>query len=160
MREPLGFQDIGTVGGVHLYRARERPVLQSQIEGFGTPSAARLAVQRTRAADDRLEFATSVSDAPTILLVSQQFHPQWRARGRKGSAEIALETFAVDDFWQGVKLPPGTREVALEFRPWVRFAWIPQLLFSLAAAGLAAAAILRRQRTRTTATSPTRLSTP
>ena len=160
-----GFEDAGTVGGVHLYRAKERPLLQSQIQEAASRTsgsdAARLAVQRTRSADDRVEFATTRSSEPTVLVVSQQFHPEWRALARDDTgSETQLETYAVDGFWQGVKLPPGTSTVALEFRPWVRLAWIPQLLFALAAAALLARGVARRQRTRTTATSPTRLSTP
>ncbi len=147
-----GFEDAGTVDGVRLYRAKERPALERQEDG-----AQRLPVRRTRSADDRIELATTSSPAPTLLVLSQQYHPQWIARGAGG---VALETLAVDGFWQGVKLPPGTSEVALEFRPWVRFAWIPQVLFALAAASLVAARLASSQRTRTTATSSTRLSTP
>ena len=147
-----GFEDAGTVDGLRLYRAKERPALEEQEDGEG-----RLAVSRTRSADDRIEFTTTSSTSPTLLVVRQQYHPQWIARG---AGDLPLETLPVDGFWQGVRLPPGTREVALEFRPWVRFAWIPQALFALAAAGLLAASLVPRQRTRTTATSPARLSTP
>jgi hypothetical protein len=130
-----GFEDAGTVGGVRLYRAKERPRLEEQVDG-----EQRLAVQRTRSADDRLEFTTTSSPTPTVLVVGQQYHPHWTARGADG---VPLETLAVDGFWQGVKLPAGTRSVDLEFRPWVRFAWIPQALFALAAAALLAARLLR-----------------
>ncbi|MGH7197319.1 MAG: hypothetical protein ACREH5_01065, partial [Candidatus Omnitrophota bacterium] len=53
------------------------------------------------------------------------FHPSWRARA-KG---FTLPTVKVNNFYQGVRIPPETSEVTLEFKPFVRWMWLPQFLF-------------------------------
>ena len=49
----------------------------------------------------------------------------------------------VDDFYLGVLVPAGTAELELEFRPWVRCAWIPQVFFAAAALAVALARLRR-----------------
>jgi hypothetical protein len=38
----------------------------------------------------------------------------------------------VDGFYQGVIVPPDTGTLELSFRPFIRWAWVPQALFVLA----------------------------
>jgi len=127
-----------TEGTVHLGRTRRPPLLEAQVLEFEVPApgSARCnpapsaaAVERTLSRDDDLRFAVTPEPRASLLFVSQQYHPQWRA----WADGIAADAVEVNDFYQGVLLPPGTREVELAFRPWVRWSWIPQVAFALAA---------------------------
>lgn len=135
---------LGDIGPVHLYRVRRRPALEAQLGAFEDEGSrgeaelrgpleelAQLPVERLAGHADQLRWRVTPAGEPTLLFVSQQFHPQWRAY----AAGAELETVRIDGFWQGVRLPPGTDSVELRFEPWARWSWIPQLLF--ACAGLA-----------------------
>ena len=91
-------------------------------------------VERRTGPAERIALALLPRAEPGVLWLGQQFHPHWRARSEAGE----LATVLLDGFWQGVLVPPGTRELVLEFRPWVRLAWLPQLAFALAGFGLLA----------------------
>jgi hypothetical protein len=110
----------------------ERQWLTTPIE-FDTASVASLPalpIARIEDRSDHLRFRLTPVAEPSLLFVSQQFHPHWRAR--VDSRELA--TRALRGFYLGVEIPPETREVALEFRPWARHAWIPHWGFGLASA--------------------------
>jgi len=72
--------------------------------------------------DDRSRFEFEALDRPSLLWLSRQFHPAWRAEteGRR------LETVIVDDLFLGVVVPRDVSSVRLGFEPRVRWAWIPQ----------------------------------
>ena len=135
---------VQSAGRGGIYRTRERPLHEAQIREFGTPGdgtasiagnlrdAPRLPMSRALDRDDHLRFELSPAHEETLLFVSQQFHPQWRAT----AGETELETLLVNDFFQGVRVPAGTTQVALRFLPNARFSWLPQALFIIA--GLAA----------------------
>ncbi len=154
---------LAALGGGGIYRARERPLLEAQLTGFEETGGAlrlagrlrelpRLPVARTLDRDDRLEFQVTPASGPTLLFVSQQHHPHWRAFA--GAVELAC--LPVDGIFLGVLLPPGTGSVELRFLPHARHAWIPQLGFALLFAAAAAAALARRLRGRTRRASPAR----
>ncbi len=84
-----------------------------------------LQIRQTVSFDDLKKFKLTPSDSRTILFVSQQFHPQWKAV----SNEKPLKTVLINDFYQGVVIPPGTKEVQLQFKPYVLWSWLPQLFF-------------------------------
>jgi hypothetical protein len=141
---PAGIaREVGRVEALRLWRLEQPARLEAQLARFSRDEPGRasvsgplgnapaLAVRRTLDLDDALAFQTTPADRPTLLFVSQQHHPQWRAT----SGGAPLETVVVNDFYQGVLLPPGTRRVELAFRPWVRWSWVPQA--ALAAAALA-----------------------
>jgi len=96
------------------------------------PAASR--VERTRDEGDLLEFEVAAGEEPTLLFVGQQWHANWRASVASVSGEVLrpAQCVPVEGLYQGVLLPPGTTRVRLEFRPWVRWSWVPQLLFALA----------------------------
>lgn len=140
-----------TPAGIGIFRSEVAPILELQTDAWDRtgPEDARieagdaapgLAVERTVALDDRLAFQVTPVERETLLFVSQQYHPGWRARadGR------TLPTLAVNDVFQGVLLPSGTRAVELEFNAWARWSWIPQAFFALAAALVLALRFLRR----------------
>ena len=146
----------GHTAGFGVYRTRERPLLIAQVsryqrEGEGEltiPGSLRdaqlLPVERQQSQGDRIRFQLTPSPRETLLFVSQQYHPQWSAR----SNGRTLATVRVNAFYQGVLLPPGTEQVVLEFRPFVRFSWIPQLGFGIAAVGALAWTLASRSRRR------------
>lgn len=90
-----------------------------------------LNVERIAEFDDLKRFEVTQSDQKTILFVSQQYHPCWKASSRGNT----LETVIINDFYQGAVIPPQTHEVQLEFRPYVLWSWVPQLLYILFAVG-------------------------
>ena len=144
----------GRVEELRLYRLKDPPRLEAQLAQFSREEPGRasvggslgstqgLAVQRTLGADDALAFRTTPAPVPTLLFVSQQHHSQWQA----ASGAAPLETVVVDDFYQGVIVPPGTEHVELSFRPWVRWSWVPQAAFAAAALGLLARSAMTRVR--------------
>jgi len=118
--------------------ARVEPDVEAKERAWWPPlhrlhDTPQLTVERIGDRADKLRFRTSAADAETILFVSQQFHPSWVAFDASGAE---LETLQLLGFYQGVRVPPGTTEVELRFVPHVRYAWIPQLAFALAAAVL------------------------
>jgi len=96
-------------------------------------------VERVLSRDDQLRFRLTPSPSSALLFVSQQYHPQWAARSRGQ----VLRTAPIDGFYQGVLVPPHTTEVELRFTPAVRWSWIPQACFVLAAVLLCAGALRR-----------------
>ena len=124
-----------------FYRPPRVPSLEAQVsdfqlgsEGFVTipaplAKAGRLVTRRRENQDDRLLFETSPVPRETILFVSQEHHENWAAT----SGDEQLETVLVNGFYQGVVVPPGTRLVELRYLAAVRFSWIPQAGFALAA---------------------------
>ena len=128
---------VGEFGSVTFYAPREAPLQQCLFTRFERePGGARVEnrSEHRRLAltinprDDLVTIGFEPSSMEELLFVSQQFHPQWRARanGRE------LETLAVNGLYQGVVVPAGTSTVVLTFEPWSLFMWIPQLLFVLA----------------------------
>lgn len=150
-----GLRAAGNYAGALVYALRRKPPLEAQafayvLDGDGARiegelrDAGLLAVERTRDQDDRLAFRVTPAERETLLFVSQKHHPQWRARsdGRE------LACLPVNRFYLGVRVPPGTSTVELAFLPAVRWSWVPELGFALAAAALLARAALQRSRRR------------
>ncbi|MCP3917982.1 MAG: hypothetical protein GY711_20740 [bacterium] len=92
---------------------------------------------------DHMRIDVEPSTAETLLFVSQQFHPQWKAR----ADGLTLVTAPIDAVYQGVLLPPGTASIELSFEPWSRWALAPQVAFALAAAAFVAMRLRRPKRT-------------
>ncbi|MBD1837180.1 hypothetical protein [Coleofasciculus sp. FACHB-501] len=81
--------------------------------------------------DDFKKIEVTPLEQETLLFLSQQYHPQWRAT----SKDILLKTVMVNGFYQGVIIPPGINEVDFEFLPYVLWSWIPQLIYAFFGAG-------------------------
>jgi hypothetical protein len=137
-------QPLQEVSGLHLTRSALPPVhhallRESEVQLDGdrvtlvdrSLPAARAVLQRMDLASDHLhfEFAPSSDSSPRVLFLSQQFHPSWQAR----SGPDLLQTVGIDGFYQGVLVPPDVGSVELRFRPWARFAWLPQAALAVAA---------------------------
>jgi len=128
--------------GVKLTKTPSRPLLYTQTKNFDEVGNqvifrgvlrehSELNVERITEFDDLKRFEVTPSDQKTILFVSQQYHPCWKARSRGNT----LETVIINNFYQGVVIPPQTHEVQLEFKPYVLWSWVPQLLYILFAVG-------------------------
>jgi hypothetical protein len=149
--QALSFAGIAAVvSGPGVIGASELPpLLQAQFARFEERGAGRVAlardrlraqpVERVQALDDALTFTLGPAQRETLLFVSQQHHPDWTAYA--GGRE--LETVVVNDFYQGVRVPPGVGRVELRFRSWVHWSWLPQVVF--AALGLFALSARRRR---------------
>lgn len=72
---------------------------------------------------DVVEYRVA-ADAASLLLLSRKYHRDWQATGRVQGHWEALQTTEVNRVFQGVILPPGTDSVRLEFKPYVRHAWL------------------------------------
>ena len=144
--EPDGFHKR-----LNFYTPELEPLRQARFEHFElvdgearvAPEDVRAAagsrvVERVRDAGDLLEFRFPASEAEALLFVGQQWHAHWRAT----SGGVELECVPVEGLYQGVRVPPGTTEVRLEFRPWVRWSWLGHAFFLLAGLG----ALLPRRR--------------
>jgi hypothetical protein len=139
---------VGREARLWIHRNPEAPLLETQVAAWSSNDrGVWLApgdrgdwpVTRIRDHSDRLVFSTTPVPRESLLFVSQQAHPHWRAF----SGDEALATTVVDGLFLGVRLPPRTATVELRFLPWVRWSWIPQLGFVLLASGLAVRTIRR-----------------
>jgi hypothetical protein len=124
------------VGKFYVHESRLPPRMLFQTAAFALPEPNAAVVEADSRASDRpvrcltnqgdhLRYVTARQETETLLFISQQYHKYWQARDKNGP----LRTVAVNDFYQGVLLPPGTEEVELRFLPWGRWSWIPQALF-------------------------------
>jgi hypothetical protein len=80
---------------------------------------------------DYLTFSTQPDSSETLLLLSQKFHRDWQAKVLTSSGWQDAETIPFNEVFQGVWLPAKTQKVDLRFLPWVRFAWIAHLFWSI-----------------------------
>jgi len=148
-----GLVKIGQWRKYRFYKPLYPPVLEAQVldyelKGRGAVLSGRLDVHRQLAVkrlDRFTDYKTySLSPLPrqSLLFLSQQYHPRWRVKSRSGP----LQTVMVNDFYEGVIIPPGTTEVILEFRPLILWMWVPQVLFILLGAVLAGRYIIVRRK--------------
>ena len=147
-----GLRPAGNYAGALVYDVQARPPMEAQASDYALAgdgaatiagelgSAGLLPVRRVTDLDDRLAFELTISERETLLFVSQKHHPQWRAF----AGERELECVSVNDFYLGVRVPASTSRVELEFLPWVRWSWVPQVGFALAGAAVCARAALQR----------------
>jgi hypothetical protein len=125
---------LGEEAGVHLHKVSSRMGDSLQIpvpEPLGTDEVPAVDPRRTpghqptKSQDlgDALEFVVKPG-SPSILVLSQKFHRDWRAQVYGRSCWVPAKTVVVNGVFQGVLLPEGTERVRLEFKPFARFAWV------------------------------------
>ncbi|MGD9817559.1 MAG: hypothetical protein AB7V04_02555, partial [Desulfomonilaceae bacterium] len=86
-------------------------------------------LRKIEAFDDFLSLATTPYHEETLLFMSSQYHPFWRAC----SGKTPLKVVSINNFYLGVIIPPATFEVELTFRPYAIWSWIPQVCFAVSA---------------------------
>jgi len=95
-----------------------------------TPKAAtNRQLQKSENQGDRFVVPVTESAKESIIVFSQIFHPQWYARVRTATGWQDATTVVVNASYQGVRVPVGTKEVVMEFRPWVFWSIIPNLFW-------------------------------
>jgi hypothetical protein len=131
----------GEVNRIKLYQPVAAPIdlLQTATFDMARPdaividfstNAPTLQSSHAQTLDDFEKLRVTATPQETVLFLSQQYHPAWKAETHHRS----LRTVIVNDFYQGVILPPNTGEVELCFRPFVLWSWLPQLLFAIGGA--------------------------
>jgi hypothetical protein len=133
------WQPVAVVNGVHLFLRPQAVPLEIQADTFTVnddgaarvdtkfQAAAKYPVMRTANHDDRIELTVTAAPRETLLVLSMQHHPRWKAR----SGATELKTVAVNDFYLGVRIPAGTTSVVLSYESLVLWSWIPHLAFLL-----------------------------
>jgi hypothetical protein len=138
------FAALGSQDGVNLYRLRRPPILAAQVSRFtkgdggktvvlngDLTSTNALAVRPLIMMDDFRRFGLRPADRESVLFISEQHHPSWRAAANGAT----LATVVINDFYLGVLIPPGTAVVELSFEPFVVWSWVPQAIFGGLGAG-------------------------
>jgi hypothetical protein len=133
------FLKTGEFNEIKFYHPLNKPILEAQIKSFSYGKSTldvvvdgflkehdELKTERMISFDDFKRFRVTPSIHETILFLSQQYHPQWKAASGDGRP---LKTVIINDFYQGAVIPPYVDEVILEFRPYVLWSWLPQLLY-------------------------------
>jgi hypothetical protein len=141
-------KDLGAESGVHLYKVISRMGYSLQVifpgsvadgDGLsiGDPRLLQhYAPTETLDKGDVLEFHVTPG-APSVLVLSQEFHRDWQAHVFTQAGWVPAETRVVNGVFQGVLLPRDAQRVRLDFRPYARYAWIAHVfwLFLLALLG-------------------------
>lgn len=133
---------LGEESGVHFYRVFSRMGESLQIASPQLDmSATKLVLDdprdvvtsapvKTLDLGDVLEFEVEPL-ASSVFLLSQKFHRDWEALAETKRGWHAAQTVEVNGVFQGVLLPPETRRVRLDFRPFARYAWIAHVFWLL-----------------------------
>ncbi|HEV7880216.1 MAG TPA: hypothetical protein VGP39_19335 [Bradyrhizobium sp.] len=134
-------ESVGAQGALHLYRVLERmgccfqstTATGAGLDDFSLAGREGTRPTRTSNEGDTLEFELhDYPDKDSVLTLSQQYHPYWRASVRTASGWQAARTIRVQDFFQGVVIPANARLVRLEFLPFARFAWLAHVFWVIA----------------------------
>lgn len=137
---------LGDESGIHLYKVISRmgdslqvifPQASISVADDLQVVDPRLLPKHTPSKEldqgDLLEFKVTPG-APSVLILSQKFHRNWQAKVFDQSGWVPTKTAVVNGVFQGTFLPKEAQRVRLEFKPYVRYAWISHVfwLFSLA----------------------------
>lgn len=133
---------LGEVSGIHLYKVISRmgdslQLVPEKLDmstdkwDVSDPRALiRHAPKKLVDMGDLLEFEV-VSGAPSVLVLSQKFHRDWSAQLLTADGWSPAVTSEVNGVFQGVLLPPDTKRVRLEFKPFSRYAWVAHVFWLL-----------------------------
>ncbi|MDR3089482.1 MAG: hypothetical protein LBU39_06665 [Desulfobulbaceae bacterium] len=136
---------LGSDSGVHLYKTLDHMGQAWQVTAKIPGDAAQsmtIADPRimtgcspTKTVDkgDALEF-TACSAKPSLFLLSQKFHRDWRASALRPQGWTPVATTEINGVFQGAFLPEETRLIRFEFKPLARFMWIGHVFWFILAA--------------------------
>ena len=132
-----GFQIVDEVSNIKFYQREQPPVLKRQtldfqevISGEVRSSLSPLqdaSLEVIEAKDDYLKIKVASEAQRSLLFLSQQYHPQWQVTDDRSNL---LQPVKINDFYQGVIIPPNTQSVELRFKPFVLWSLLPQVLYS------------------------------
>lgn len=93
--------------------------------------------------DDGDAFDVVVSPGPpSLLVISQQYHPDWHAKAFSEGRWSPTPTPSINGFFQGVVVPANTDKIAMTFLPKVRYAYLANYVWAFLLVLLVAKAIL------------------
>jgi hypothetical protein len=134
---------LGEESGVHLHKVISR--MGDSLQVF-TSSQTTISVDDLHIADPRLlptqtplklldqgdllEYRVT-QGPPSVLVVSQKFHRDWRAQVLIQSGWVLAKTTMINGVFQGVLLPQNVQRVRLEFKPYARYAWVTHVFWLL-----------------------------
>lgn len=141
----LSFEDLQNpalikstvISGLKLYKMKKPPIMWAQINKYAKRAGqtaevneslhdvGKLNTRLVKNYDDRKVFSVTPANQETLLFLSQQFNDKWYADSKGQN----LTTVRVNGFYQGVIIPPNTREVVLKFKPYIWWAWIPEIIY-------------------------------
>ena len=139
-KEPLASQCLSLVNevrGIRFYKLLRSPLREVQTTGFSNASGEAvtmdylegvkggLPVSVETSLDDLKVLRTTPTEQKTLLFLSEQYHPRWKACARG----VSLQTIPVNGFFLGVLVPPQTASLEIRFQPFVLWSWIPQLFY-------------------------------
>jgi hypothetical protein len=142
-KQPLsspGLKAVGNFMGLQSYQPTVAPVAFQQTTSYRMLGDESVEIESSSAErhlpselrqdmDDYENIRVTAWPKETLLFVSQQYHSAWRATaGRR-----LLRTVRVNQFYQGVLIPPMIGDVELSFHPLVLWSWVPQLFFAATA---------------------------
>ncbi len=135
-------QYVGAVSGIYLYKVVSRmgesiqvlvpsEKVQSGKVDLSDPRQLKSDIPvKILDMGDLLEFKV-VSEEESLLILSQKYHRDWHASVLSDGEWIPAQAVEVNGVFQGVMIPSKIEEVRLEFKPWVRFAWIAHAFWML-----------------------------
>lgn len=87
-----------------------------------------LQISKTEDRGDYLAFDVSEDEA-SLLILSQKFHRDWRARVLTNKGWLEAKTIPVNGVFQGVLLPKGVTKLELQFEPFAKHMWIVHIFW-------------------------------
>jgi hypothetical protein len=130
------------VSGIHLHRVISRmgdgrqiisPMTSLKADGIHIADPRPLpghSPLRVLDEGDVLEFEV-LPGATSVLVLSRKFHRDWQARALVLQGWMPARTTEVNGVFQGVVVPSDAQRVRLEFKPFVRCAWIAHVFWLL-----------------------------
>ena len=74
-----------------------------------------------------VEFPAQSEDS--VIVFNQQFHPDWAAHVQRASEWQPTTTEVINDVYQAVRIPAGTTALSFQFRPWIRWSIVANLMW-------------------------------
>ncbi len=74
-----------------------------------------------------LEFPAQSEDS--VIVFNQQFHPDWIAHVQNTSGWHPTTTVVINDVYQAVRIPAGATALSFQFRPWIRWSIVPNIVW-------------------------------
>jgi hypothetical protein len=75
----------------------------------------------------RLEFPAHTTDS--VIILNQQFHPDWIGQVQTAQGWQATSTIVINDVYQAVRIPAGATALSIQFRPWIRWSIVSNMLW-------------------------------
>ena len=138
-----GLTFITRVDGLYLYRTADgmgcclqvpMQSLRADNDHFWLDNPQAATNRRLIKQDDKgdaFTVAFPALSAESVVLLNQQFHPDWMAEVQTPKGWQPTTTVVINDVYQGVRIPAGSTALTMQFRPWVRWSLVANLFWLL-----------------------------